>query len=283
MRFACAAVLRSCFLFCAFLIGLPVWSAESEMRTLPDVAYGADPKQKMDVYLPANKDAPAILMVHGGAWIGGDKSNRGVVENKRAHWVPRGFAFISVNNRLVPNANPLEQARDVAKALAYAQQHAPEWGIDPNKFVLMGHSAGAHLVDLLNADPSIATSQGAKPWLGAVSLDSGAVDVVARMQYPHAGLINRAFGTDAKFWKSVSPAHRIKPASEAPMPFMLICSSLREWSDSQNEQFAAKLKATGRSATVLSLPLNHAQINDQLGLPGEYTDAVDSFIRSLIQ
>src|SRR5436305_5041373 len=98
-----------------------------------DIAYGDDPLQKLDVYLPAKipPHAAVILMVHGGAWMAGDKWSNGVVQNKVAHWVPKGYVFISANYRLVPKATPLEQTDDIAKALAYAQAHANEWGADP--------------------------------------------------------------------------------------------------------------------------------------------------------
>src|SRR5207247_470736 len=113
------------------------------------------------------------FMVHGGAWVLGDKASPGVMENKVARWAARGYILLSVDYRMIPEADPLEQAEDVARALAAAQAKAASWGGDPSKFVLMGHSAGAHLVGLLAADPARAFKRGAKPWLGAVLLDSG--------------------------------------------------------------------------------------------------------------
>jgi acetyl esterase/lipase len=132
------------------------------------VAYGGDAAQRFDVYAPREaKGAPVIFMVHGGSWFYGDKRETAVVEHKVERWAPKGYVFISVNYRMVPKADPLEQARDVARALAFAQSRAKEWGGDPSKFILMGHSAGAHLVGLLSANPAEAVKLGAKPWLGA--------------------------------------------------------------------------------------------------------------------
>ncbi|MBZ5664150.1 MAG: alpha/beta hydrolase [Acidobacteriia bacterium] len=123
-------------------------------RLLRNVAYGPGAAYKMDIYLPAHPKGTAILfMVHGGAWTVGDKTMARVVANKAAHWLPEGFIFVSTDYRLLPAADPLEQANDVAKALAFAQSQAKSWGGDPSRFVLMGHSAGAHLVTLLAADP----------------------------------------------------------------------------------------------------------------------------------
>src|SRR6478735_6042840 len=100
------------------------------VRVMSDVAYGDNSRQRMDVYVPAQRptDAPIIVMVHGGAWAIGDKDMKRVYENKVRRWVPKGFIFVSVNNRLVPEANPIEQADDVARALAVVQRQASAWG-----------------------------------------------------------------------------------------------------------------------------------------------------------
>ncbi|EER58388.1 LipQ, partial [Acidovorax delafieldii 2AN] len=92
-----------------------------------------------------------VFLVHGGGWRHGDKAHERLVQNKVARWVPRGVVLVSVNYRLLPEAGPDEQLRDVARALATAQRQAPGWGADPQRFLTMGHSAGAHLVALLAA------------------------------------------------------------------------------------------------------------------------------------
>src|SRR3546814_1535129 len=79
-------------------------------------------------------------------------------------------------------ADPVTQAADVGHALAAVQARAAGWGGDPARILLIGHSAGAHLVAFLAADAGFAKRQGAKPWLGTVSLDSAALDVVELMQ-----------------------------------------------------------------------------------------------------
>eukprot|EP01030_Chromulinospumella_sphaerica_P030927 gene30927-31502_t len=117
--------------------------SDSRLKVLHDIAYGNDPRQKMDVYLPETASAlpaPVIFMVHGGGWRTGDKRHSNVVDNKANRWLAKGFVFVSVNNRLLPEADPLDQVRDVARALASAQSKAQSWGADPKQFVLMGHS-----------------------------------------------------------------------------------------------------------------------------------------------
>ncbi len=246
---------------------------------IEDVTYGDDFRQTMDVYLPEKaEDPPVILMVHGGAWAGGDKRTESVVADKAAHWLRRGYVFVSVNTRLVPDAGPVAQAEDVARALAAAQAMAGTWGGSADRFVLMGHSSGAHLVSLLAADPALAAAHGAKPWLGTVSLDAGAYDIVEIMGRGHADFFDRAFGADPAYWKRASPIHRL---TGKPAPMLLVCSSLGGRSCAQAEAFAKAVGAKGGAADVLPVPLRHMAIDDDLGLPGEYTDGVDSFLKSL--
>lgn len=248
-------------------------------RLLRDVAYGADRAQRMDVYLPRQAvGAPVILMVHGGAWRLGDKAAKAVVENKVARWVPKGFVFISVNYRLQSHITPLQQAEDVARALAVAQGKAAAWGSHPEKFVLMGHSAGAHLVALLAAAPQEARKFGAAPWLGTVALDSAALDVAQIMGGRHAGFYDRVFGSDAAFWSAASPYHQL---SAGAMPVLAVCSSKRSDSCPQARRFVARAALLGVRAEALPRPLSHAEINQKLGLEESYTAAVESFMGSL--
>src|SRR5687768_14722656 len=161
-------------------------------RVLRDVAYGAHPRQQLDVYRADGPviGAPVIVMVHGGGWRFGDKTSRGVVGAKAARWLPRGFVFVSVNYRLLPEHDVLAQADDVARALALVQARARGWGGDPGRIVPMGHSAGAHLAALVSADPARWRATGLRPWLGTVSLDAGALDVAAIMGKRHLRLLD---------------------------------------------------------------------------------------------
>jgi arylformamidase len=244
-----------------------------------DLSYGASPQQRLDVYLPSSPHAaPVIVMVHGGAWMIGDKASRGVVQPKAAHWTQAGYVFVSIDYRLWPKASPLEQANDVADALVYVQKHAKDWGADPAKVVLMGHSAGAHLVALLSSAPSIARARGATGWLGTVSLDAGAIDVPGIMSGPHAGFYDRVFGSDPAPWRQASPMDRL---DRDALPILLVCSSKRLESCPHNRAYAAKAKELGVSAGVLPEPLTHEAINATLGEPGAYTEAVDGFLRGL--
>jgi acetyl esterase/lipase len=249
------------------------------VKVMHDVAYGPAKLQTMDVYLPLQpKGAPIILMVHGGAWAFGDKTNPQVYENKVARWVPLGFIFVSIDYPMVPDSDPVQQADDVARAMAFAQKTASTWGGDPDRLILIGHSAGAHLVSLLNADPTRATKLGAKPWLGTVSLDSGALDVPAIMEHEHFQLYDKAFGSDPALWKAASPIDHL--TKDSP-PWLGVCNSGRPASCGPNKIYAAKAQSLGLTVEVLPEPMRHSEINRELGKSSGYTDAVEGFMASL--
>jgi arylformamidase len=253
-------------------------SSNVDVKEMSNISYGSSKKQTLDVYLPNDpKNAPILIMVHGGAWKIGDKEHSKVVTNKVNRWVFKGAIFVSVNYRLLPEADPLKQADDVASAISYVQSHASGWGGDTNKIVLMGHSAGAHLVSLVSADYT--KYSGLKPWLGTVSLDSAAMDVVSVMSAKHYGFYDEAFGSDKAYWESVSPYHRLGSSS---LPLLMVCSTLRPDKPCKNaEHFEQKAKSISIKTQILPEPLKHDEINEQLGLDNEYTKKVEEYIRLL--
>jgi len=242
-----------------------------------NISYGDDAAQRYDVYVPDGAhDAPVIFMVHGGGWRRGDKGIDNVVHNKLARWAPRGFVFISADYRM--SVDPIEQARDVARAVAGAQHRAASWGADPRRFILMGHSAGGHLVALLDAEPSMASDAGAAPWLGSVLLDSGALDVEKIMRQWHFSLYDDAFGKDPAYWRAASPVVQL---NHAGAPILAVCSTRRTISCEDADEFTAKAVKLGTRAAVLREDHTHEEINNLLGTDPAYTDAVESFMRGL--
>ncbi|RQO82603.1 alpha/beta hydrolase [Acidovorax sp. FJL06] len=261
------------------------------VERIADLPYGSDPRQRMDVYVPTNPAtgansllastvrAPVIFMVHGGAWRIGDKAMGRVVQEKVARWVPKGFVLVSVNYRMLPDTPVAQQEHDVQAALVAAQQRAGTWGGDPSRFILMGHSAGAHLVALLNARAPQALREGAWPWLGTVSLDSAVMNVPTLMRAPHMPLYDDAFGANPAYWVALSPYHQWTVG--AP-PVQMVCSTERaDHPCLQAEAMARHIQAQNGRAEVLPQALDHGEINAQLGLDSDYTRAVEAFMGSL--
>lgn len=248
-----------------------------------DIAYGTHPKQRYDVYLPANARpaAPLLVMVHGGGWRHGDKGNPGVAGDKAAYWLAQGFVFVNVNNRLLPDADPLQQAGDVATAVSSVQRQASRWGADPQRTVLMGHSAGAHLVALLGSAPDLLAKAGAIRPLGVVSLDSAAMNVPELMARPRLPqLYPDAFGSAPAFWTAASPFHHL---SRGSLPMLIVCSSQRPDSCPQGQALKAKAATLGVPMQVLPQDLSHGEVNHELGKPSAYTQAVSDWIGRLLE
>ncbi len=113
-----------------------------------NVAYGSDPKQVMDIYLPANRSVNStrlLFMIHGGSWSGGDKNGfKPYIDSLKNH-LP-DYAFVNINYRLVSasqNKFPAQE-NDVKMALSFIMNKSTEYQISHN-VVLLGASAGAHL------------------------------------------------------------------------------------------------------------------------------------------
>lgn len=273
----------------AFLVVLAVGALQREQASAAaptvappaaveaDIAYGTHPRQRFDLHAPANpRGAPTIFFVHGGGWRRGDKTH--AIGAKAAHWTAAGAFVVSTNYRLVPDADPVEQAHDVARALAAAQREVARRGGDPEAFALMGHSAGAHLIALLAASPRVVQEAGVRPWRATVLLDAGAIDVVSTLESGRGkAIFDNAFGRDPAFWRAASPMHQLQARTA---PLLAVCAAARVIACAENRAFAEKARGYGGRAEVLPKPLDHAQINRLLGLDAAYTRDIDAFLRS---
>lgn len=252
------------------------WPAGARIER--DIPYGPHPAQRLDLYAPVDaQQCPVLVLVHGGAWMLGDKASAAVVLHKVRHWLPRGWIVVSVNYRLLPVASPQQQADDVARALAAVQREVQRWGGDGRRVALFGHSTGAHLAALALADTALAAAHGMQPVRAAVLLDSAALDVVQLMEGPHLPLHARAFGNDPAHWRSVSPWHQVR---QPLPPLLLVCAQDRDAAAQQAEHFAVRVRAAGGQVQVVPVPLAHAEINAQLGQHAELTRCVDDFLRA---
>lgn len=129
-----------------------------------DHAYGADPRQRLDVYSPVNAaKRPVVIFWHGGSWSSG---RRGLYRFVGAALAERGFVTVVPDYRLFPHVKFPAFLDDGALAIAWVQQHAQEFGGDPHRIVLMGHSAGAHQAAFLAYNRDLLLKAGADPgWI----------------------------------------------------------------------------------------------------------------------
>jgi acetyl esterase/lipase len=133
-------------------------------------AYGPESRQKLDVYAPKDaKDRPVVVFFYGGSWTQG---SRGLYRFVGAALAERGFVTMVPDYRLYPQVKFPVFVDDGALAVAWIQQHAQEFGGDPHRIVLMGHSAGGHEAAFLAYDRALLEKVGARPqWIvGLVGL-----------------------------------------------------------------------------------------------------------------
>ncbi len=141
-----------------------------------DLVYGEEKRQRLDVYVPRGVGAgaaakplagrPVVMFWHGGYWSFGDKADYKFVGAAMAE---HGFVTVLPDYRLYPKARFPDFVADGALALAWVEQHIAEFGGDPHRIVLMGHSAGAHIAALLAYDDALVKKAGVDP-RGVVAL-----------------------------------------------------------------------------------------------------------------
>lgn len=251
--------------------------------------YGKDSLQGIDLWVPEGaKKAPLVLFVHGGGWKRGSKNNA-MGRAMPAHMLEQGYAFASIDYRLVPKNTVEEQAGDVAAALAHVLKRAGSLGIDRTRVVLTGHSAGAHLVALVGTDERYLKKVGLSfaDIDGVMPNDGAAYDVAS--QFTMAGpkmkaTYEQAFGTDPARQAALSPM-RQAAAPNAPA-FLLLHVQRRDAVD-QSKRLAEALKAGGTAVEVAGFPgeglRGHMEINRKLGQP-DYpaTPVMDAWLRKVL-
>lgn len=113
-----------------------------------DIAYGGAPRQKLDVYLPQGLTAPApvLLFWYGGSWQSGTKD---IYLSLGEAFAARGIVTVVADYRLYPDVKYPTFLEDGALATRFVRAHAVEWGGDPDRLFLSGHSAGAYIAVML--------------------------------------------------------------------------------------------------------------------------------------
>jgi arylformamidase len=246
----------------------------NKVKVQRDVHYGREIRQDADIYSPVGikSPAPVVMFLHGGGWQIGNKTSGHV--DKGIAWAEHGVVFVSINYRLAPEVTHPKQIEDVAQAFAWVQKHASEFGGDPSRIFLMGHSAGAQLVDLLGTNSKYMQEQGLKltDIKGVISLDTASLNLNERLAEDSGeaklvgGMIKSAFGTDPAILADASPTLAIKPGAKYP-PFLMFCGEQRVTCVAQHQSFSSALKKVGGTVTVQAVPLSHGDVSKAAGQP----------------
>ena len=264
-----------------------------ETKPSATISYGKAAEQNLDYWQAPNLSgadsppAPLIVFVHGGGWKRGSK-DRATGKWKPAHFGAEGYNFASINYRLVPDATVEQQAADVASALNTLLALADKLHIDRRRVVLMGHSAGAHLVALVGTDERYLKGAGLSfsALAGVVPIDGAAYDIPAQMndgprmmQQTYA----LAFGADPARQNALSPTMQAAVPNAARF---LLLHVQRPDGVRQSEGLEKALKAGGsqveRDGFAGEGLIGHMEINRRLGDP-DYaaTGALDKWLKGV--
>ena len=186
----------------------------------------------------------------------------------------------------MPSANVEQQAADVASAIAWVRSNAAKEGLDLERIVLMGHSAGAHLVALVGTDPRYLKAAGVpmRAVKGVILLDGAGYDIAGQMARPGnpvGPMYDAAFGKDLARQRALSPT--LHAAAPNVANWLILPIERRADSQAQSNALAAGLRSAGASAQVVAVRgESHGSLNKGLGEAGDFATAVvDHFLARL--
>jgi acetyl esterase/lipase len=200
------------------------------VRVVRGVRYSR--RQKLDVYMPhaaPERPRPAIVQVHGGAWVIGSRHEQGVP--LLMHLAANGWVGFNVDYRLSPRATWPAQIVDVKRAIAFVREHADEYDVDPSFVAITGGSAGGHLSALAALTPNEPELQpgfeqadtsvvAAVPFYGVYDLlDEEGVHLKAVHQVLERAVFKARRRDDPERFKAASPLHRVH--ADAPPMFVI--------------------------------------------------------------
>jgi arylformamidase len=268
--------------------------AQDVKRNFP-YADPAHERQVLDVYSPQDaKKLPVVLWIHGGGWEAGDKTD---VQIKPQAFMAKGFLFVSVNYRLLPNVDMATIVRDIAKAIHWVHDHIAEHGGDPKRLLIMGHSAGAQLAALICTDDRHLKAEGLSLDItkACVPVDGDTYDVPAIIEtaetrwrvhgLPRAKFGHREkFGNDPAKHRDFSAVTHVTKEKGIP-PFLILHVAGHPDTTAQALRLGNVLKDSGLTATVLAVKeTTHTRINTNLGQPDDpATKALFEFLEKVLK
>jgi acetyl esterase/lipase len=262
-----------------------------------DIPYAGekDDKRTLDVYAPAGaKDLPVVFWIHGGGWQAGDKSD---VKLKPQWFMDKGFVFVSVNYRLLPAVDMGTLIRDVAKSFRWVEDHVGEYGGDPKRVLVGGHSAGAQLAAIICTDERYLKEQGVSfdVLKGCVPVDGDTYDVPAIIEVaetrwrvhhmpPNKFGHREKFGNDPVKHRDFSAVNHVASGKGIP-PFLILHVANHPDTSAQAFRLGAVLKEAGVPARVFGAKdTEHSKLNDDLGLPDDpATKALAEFVAQTVK
>ena len=202
------------------------------------------PAQTLNVFAPKKSAAlkEVLIFIHGGAWNSGRKEMYSFFGTR---WARKDVLTVIVDYPKSPKAGYDEMAIDVAKAVKWVKENIKNYGGDPDKIFISGHSAGGHLAALVGIKKEYFSRVGiANPLKGIILIDAAGLDMYGYLQgenFEPGNTYLNTFSNDPKIWKEASPMYFL----HKNMPAMLIYRGGRTYPSIEvsNEKFVTALKA----------------------------------------
>jgi arylformamidase len=277
------------------VILMAVVSVSQGQTVKSDIKYGDQERHVLDVYAaPHSKKLPVVFWIHGGGWQAGDKSD---VKLKPKIFVEKGFVFVSTNYRLLPNVDMGTIIHDIAKSMHWVHEHIAEYGGDPKRILVGGHSAGAQLAALICTDDRYLKAEGLTLaiTIGCIPVDGDTYDVPAiietaetRARVHHFPPIQNGhrikFGDDPEKHRDFSAVNHIERGKGIP-PFLILHVADHPDTSAQAKRLYQVLTDAGVSAKIFGARnTNHNRLNDELGMPDDpATKALYAFVAEVVK
>jgi acetyl esterase/lipase len=266
------------------VLALAVVAATATASVVENVHYATGNLQILDIYPAAKAGAPVVVLVHGGGWAGGDKSD----QNSQANQLQQqGITVFNIDYRLDSSSVPAfpMEVQDVESATQWAKAHASQYNGNSNNITLIGGSAGGHLVGMATADLNAAQPNTVS---GAVSL-SGPMDFPLLAQEAESGhfdaqdssLVAQALGCNfptncpSQTERDWSPAYQMNASNCPSGGFLLFNSQSELMPTGQADSMANTLRQAGCSETESIIPGS----THSFGYWNDVSSTVFSFVR----
>jgi acetyl esterase/lipase len=216
------------------------------------IAFGAHPRQKLDIYAPVGlpRPAPVVMFIYGGSWNNGSRGEYAFVGRALA---ARGYVTAIVDYRLVPEVLFPVFVEDNALALRWIRDNIGSYGGDPQRIAIVGHSAGAYNAVMLGLD---------RRFLRSAGVDSGSIRAVAGLSGPYDFLPFTSRDAEAAFgrWPNLPETQPINVVrSDAPPLFLASGDADTLVSVRNTRTLAARLRSVGASVEEKIYPgVDHA-------------------------
>ena len=232
------------------------FAAAAEYQIEGNIRYAPHPETVLDILqprAPALRNRPAVIVIHGGGWVEGDKES--MVEEYCLPFIRQNFVVANVEYRLAKAATAPAAVTDVLTAAKWLHDHAAEYKVDPAEITAVGNSAGGHLALLAAMAPSSA-GLGPSNKIAAVIDFYGIADVAGQLtgpaprdyavawipEQPQRMELARSLSPQTYVRKGLPPILAIHGDRDDVVPY------------EQSVKFVQALKSAGDDATLLTVP-----------------------------